>query len=216
MKWSFLEVFLMIFLFPFSLFYIPIKKKKYKSNNQNVSDDLNIKVNKKLSKNAKQLGSDLVEADYFLACCSECAKYRGRVFSVSGKDKRFPKKPPDYQCDCPGLIYFPFIYGISEPNVNTYLNRSVDIIKFSNRPFRDERTKKEKQDFEMYKKQIVLEKQKEIDRAEYNDLMKILPNDMPKSFAAYRRMKNSNSPGFIKILQLAQQANYKINLHDTK
>ena len=216
MKWSFLEIFLMFILFPFSLIYIPVKKRKYKTNKQTDNTILNKEVNKVLSKNAKQLGTDLVEADYFLACCSECAKYRGRVFNISGKDKRFPKKPPNYQCDCPGIVYFPFIYGISEPNINTYLNRNVDIVKFSNRPFRDDRTKKEKQDFEIYKKQNVLEKQKEIDRIEYNDLIKIFPNDMPKSFAAYRRMKNSNSLGFMKILQFAQQANYKISLHDTK
>lgn len=212
MKWSALEILLMIFLFPFSLIYIPIKKKKNNANKQMTNADLNKRVNKKSLNNAKQLGTDLVEAEYFFGCCSECAKYRGRVFSVSGKDKRFPKKPPDYQCECPGIVYFPFFYGASEPIVNSYLKRNVNIIKFSNRPFIDDRTKKEKQDFEMYKKSIELEKQKEEDRIEYNDLMKILPNDMPKSFGAYRKMKNSNSPGFVKIVQLASQANYKINI----
>lgn len=34
MKWSGVEILLMIFLFPFSLIYIPIKKRKVKSNNQ--------------------------------------------------------------------------------------------------------------------------------------------------------------------------------------
>lgn len=95
--------------------------------------------------NAKELGTDLVEASYHRGCCGECAKYRGRWFSISGKDKRFPKMPVDYGCTCEGIDFSPVIYGISEP---TYADEIEDIIEYSNRPFVDDRTEEEKKIFE--------------------------------------------------------------------
>lgn len=99
----------------------------------------------KTLQNARELDTDLVEATYFFGCCSECAKYRGRVFSISGKDGTFPKKPTINNCTCVGLDFHPFIYGISKPTVNMYLNKQVDIVAFSNRPFVDDRTDEEKE-----------------------------------------------------------------------
>lgn len=95
--------------------------------------------------NAKELGTDLVEADYFRGCCGECAKYRKRWFSISGKDKRFPKMPVDYGCTCSGIDFSPVIYGISEP---TYADEIEDIIEYSNRPFVDDRSEEEIKIFE--------------------------------------------------------------------
>lgn len=93
--------------------------------------------------NAKELGTDLVEASYHRGCCGECAKYRGRWFSISGKDKRFPKMPVDYSCTCEGIDFSPVIFEISEP---VYCD--TDIIVYSNRPFVDDRTEEEKKIFE--------------------------------------------------------------------
>lgn len=97
-----------------------------------------IKIN---LQNAKLLDTDLVEAGYFNGCCGECAKYRGRWFSISGNDKRFPKMPVDYGCTCSGIDFSPVIYGISDP---TYCDEGTDIIEYSNRPFIDDRTEDEK------------------------------------------------------------------------
>lgn len=115
-------------------------------------DDLNKKVDEINMHNSEILGTDLVEADYFFCCCDECTKYRGRVYSITGKDKRFPKKPKIQHCTCSGLNFSPFIYGISEPIVNSFLNdNNVDIIKFSNRPFVIERTEYEENIFKSKK-----------------------------------------------------------------
>lgn len=81
------------------------------------------------------------EASYFCGCCGECAKYRGRWFSISGKDKRFPKMPENYGCTCQGIDFYPVIDGVSEPE---YCPKHQNIIEYSNRPFVDDRTQAEK------------------------------------------------------------------------
>ena len=164
----------------------------------------------KFKKSKPFSNTDLVEADYFFSCCPECAKYRGRVFSVSGNDKRFPKMPEITDCSCSGITFYPFFEGYSEPTVNDYLNKKVDIIKFSNRPFIDDRTASEKKNFEEYLKRIEDQKQKEIDRVEYKNLLETLPEAVPKSFGAYRRMKNLQSPGFLKLKKLAKENGIEI------
>lgn len=214
-KYKLWQIALIIMFFPLSVIFIMLTKKpqkkkaiktKYYGSNSKLNsllDDINLN-------NAHKMGTDLVEADYSFGCCSECAKYRGRVFSISGNDKRFPIKPEDINCSCTGITFYPFFYGISEPTVNDYLNRKVDIIKFSNRPFIDDRTVTEKKNFEEYLKRIEDQKQKELDRVEYQKLLEILPEDVPKSFGAYRRMKNSQSPGFLKLKELAKEHNIEI------
>jgi hypothetical protein len=168
-----------------------------------------------LLKNAKKLGTDLAEADYFKGCCEECAKYRGRWFSISGKDKRFPKMPADYPCRCSGISFSPVIYGISVP---THCNRSTDIIKFSNRPFVDDRTKEEKKTFEIYLKETENEKFfapyqsrwdaiKQYDKTQYERLLSVLPDLAPKSFSGYMKMKNGNTKNYQKLLLEADKVN---------
>lgn len=75
--------------------------------------------------NARVMGTDIVEASYFKGCCSECAKRRGRWFSLSGKDKRFPAINLNYDCSCTGLDYYPVIPGISEPSYKRYYKRAM-------------------------------------------------------------------------------------------
>lgn len=209
------QIALLIIFYPVGIVYLIIYfVKKYGSGKTTTFSGkysiLNGKTDSINLHNAKTLKTDLVEASYSLACCSECAKYRGRVFSISGKDKRFPIKPKQVDCSCSGITFFPFVYGASEPIVNDYLNRKVDIIKFSNRPFIDDRTPKEKKDFEEYSKYLEDQKQKELDRIEYEKLLKLLPEEVPKTFATYRRMKNSQSPGFIRLKDIAKQNNLEI------
>lgn len=47
-------------------------------------------------RNAELLDTDLVEATFEMNCCDECTKYRGRVFSISGKDKTFSEITETY------------------------------------------------------------------------------------------------------------------------
>ncbi|MBR5825468.1 MAG: hypothetical protein IKY78_00125 [Clostridia bacterium] len=209
------QIALLIIFYPVGIVYLIIYFVKKHGNTKITTFSgehaaLNNKTDRINLQNSEILGTDLVEASYSLACCPECAKLRGRVFSTSGKDKRFPIKPKQVDCSCSGITFSPFVFGVSEPIVNDYLNRKVDIIKFSNRPFIDDRTPKEKKDFEEYSKYLEDQKQKELDRIEYENLCSLLPNDAPKSFGAYRKMKKSKTSGFIKIQKLAKKYNLQI------
>lgn len=158
----------------------------------------------KAIENAKRLGTDLVEADYSLCCCPECAKYRGRWFSISGRDKRFPKMPDINNCECHGISFFPVLLGRSSPN---YCPKYIDIIEYSNRPFVDDRTDTEKEIFNIEKREKEIEKWyepykrrlfaiKEKDRKKYFWVCKHLPDIAPKSFSDYMRMKNGDTKKF--------------------
>lgn len=81
----------------------------------------------------KTLGTDLVEVlDRANFCCEKCAMYRNRIFSLSGKDKRFPKMPNDFHWDC-CLSAYAFVEDVNESSLDC-----KDIIKYSNRPFVDD------------------------------------------------------------------------------
>ena len=67
--------------------------------------------NKVLSDAAK-LGTDLLEASYHEPASAKEAMYRGRVFSISGSDTRFPVLPEDFWET--RLSACSFIWGISE------------------------------------------------------------------------------------------------------
>lgn len=170
-------------------------------------------------RNAKSLGTDLVEAAYFKGCCGECAKYRGRWFSISGKDRRFPKMPVNYGCTCQGIEFSPVIYGVSEP---IYCPKSRNIIEYSNRPFIDDRSKKEKADYDIYRKEQdnelwydqyaqKVEKIRAFDKKNYYIIKKQIPEIAPKSFSGYMRMKNSNSKNYQKLVSNAAQIGINLN-----
>lgn len=163
------------------------------------------KEQNKPNQNAQPFNTDLVEISYVAACCPVCGRYRGRIFSVTGKDTRFPKLPADFHKGC-GLIAFPFIFGVQEPQYC----KSKDIIAYNNRPFRDTRTAEEKANYNLILQEQAQELQKQQDKADYDWLWKNLPELCPKSFGSYRRMKSSNSAGYQKIVLEAQHKGYHI------
>lgn len=171
---------------------------------------------------AKDLETDLVEASYHRGCCGECAKYRGRWFSISGKDKRFPKMPVDYGCACSGIDFSPVIYGTSEP---AYCPENMDIISYSNRPFIDDRDEEETEIYELDGKRIENEKFfepykkrwnaiSEYDHKQYALLCKLLPDIAPKSYSGYMRMKKNTTKNYLKIKQEALSHGIELDYTD--
>lgn len=165
-------------------------------------------------------GSDLVSTETTgRACtCEECTKYRGRIFSVYGKDSRFPKLPDELRKmyiheECK-ISFLPFIFF--EGNVNTFsptydnsivLNNSSKIIEYVNRPFVDDRSQDEKKYFEESQRK---HKQEIQDKKDFDWLRENLPDIAPKSFGGYRKMKNSNSSNYQKIVKIALDNKYII------
>jgi len=177
-------------------------------------------------KNAITYQTDLVAFhDYGSGCCEECAKLRGRVYSISGRNKKFPKLPEYAKqhgnfhpgCRCMMSSYFE-----NEEEI-FYKSERVDAIKASNRPWKDDRDEREKKLYIEYLQRMENEKleekrleeyniQKGKDRKEYEEILKKLPSIAPKSLTGYRRMKTMQSKNFMKIYELAKEKGIKIEL----
>ena len=152
-------------------------------------------------------------------CCENCAKYRQRIFSYSGKDKRFPKLPDELKDDsyyirhkhC-GIHFFIFFDDVSsiDFNVNgTAVKDLRGLIAVSNRPFVDERTDDEIAEFEKRVRQHTYDytfskhKQLGISYVEYMKLVELLPDECPKDIATYRKMKKQNTKAYQALKQRA-------------
>lgn len=145
----------------------------------------------------------LVESFDLECCCEECAKYAKRIFSIDGKDKRFPMLP-----DC--IKYYnnnhkycqtplnAFLFGVDEPR----WSYSGNLVDWSNREYKDERSKEQKESFE----NMIREKEETAKDKEFYDLIfEKFPEIAPKSFGGYRRMKASNSDNYKKLLLKAEE-----------
>lgn len=150
--------------------------------------------------------TDLIEVTRGSRVCGECAKYHDRIYSISGKSKKYPPIPEylkqhryrDHGCL---LYFFPYSEGIN------IFRSAPDPVKYSNRPFTDDRTKEEIQDYEEYIIGIETEKK---DRKDYDWILEHLPSIAPKSFGGYRKMKNSQSANYNMLVAKAKEKGYII------
>jgi len=182
---------------------------------------------------AKSFNTDLVIMNVHNNACPECAKYQGRVFSLTGKDRRFPKIPDvfwKYGGIHPGCghSFHPFIYGVTDGDmpytlsVQKISNRKYarDIVAFSNRPFVDDRPQEdidsairlnEERRLEAEHKRYLWDHMIETEAARGEDarnfawLQGHLPDMCPKSLSGYRRMKSQNTKNFQKLVAAAKE-----------
>lgn len=151
---------------------------------------------------ARELGTDLVEVSWIDACCEVCGKYRGRIFSISGRDRRFPKFPADFCLDC-GLCAYPIIEGVSVPMYSD----PEHMVEEARRPFVDTRTPDEVKAYSEKRQRMQREEERRIeyvarerkDHADYAWIRENLPELLPKTFSGYRRMKTMNTVNFQKL-----------------
>lgn len=171
--------------------------------------DIHLERNLRELSSAENLEIDLVEVYTYSPYCGECAKYINRIYSVSGKDKRFPALPKGFSKKGPGhnfacLNLGPFTYGVSEPTF-----KCKNIIEYSNRPFVDERTQEEIERYNnwlfMMEEEEAKRKRTEQCRLEYYWLQEKLPQLCPKSLSGYVRMKNANTKNYQKIVAEAKR-----------
>lgn len=162
--------------------------------------------------------TDLVSAMIYRYHCGECAKYVGRVYSVSGMDKRFPKLP-DYIKEnarhC-GIVLHPFLYPMSclfDP-YTLWSFFGDDIIKVSNRPYIDRRPQEWRDGYECMVRKTL---QREFDdinmlqaKNEYSRIVKTLPEIAPKSLVGYVKMKRSGTANFHALKDKAASAGIDI------
>lgn len=120
-------------------------------------EDLNRMVHNRILDMAHSLGTDLVIMDAHGSTCPECAKYQGRVYSISGRTAKYPRVPEFFFTT--GTVhegcshsFHPYIDDISDPDLEYTLSvhplkntaYAKNIIAFSNRPFVDDRTNERK------------------------------------------------------------------------
>ena len=186
--------------------------------NDNEFDSYAISFRNTAFANAKRFKGDLVcfPSSGNLVCCSECAKAIGRVYSISGKSKVFPALPAyvhehgNFHTGCRCTMEY-YSDGIVYDGKIMYRGRFVDAIKNSQRDWKDTRTAEEKRYYNEYLEEQAKEEQKEKDRDEYYLIMENLPNDTPKSFSSYRRMKNAKSKNFLKLYEMAKEKGIEIS-----
>lgn len=141
------------------------------------------------------LGTDLVKCTTIFPTCALCASLQGRVYSVSGNDKRFP-----------ALFETAFKHGYTliHPNCRhefmpyfEELQPAEDFkkdIERSNRPFKDSREAKER---EAYAKWQEHNRRRNDEMKEYVDLKAKLGDKMPyTNIGAFRRAARVNSPTY--------------------
>jgi tetratricopeptide (TPR) repeat protein len=132
-------------------------------------------------------------------CCSECAKYTRRILSEYGHNKRFPKFPEFLKFNLPEhefclLSFSQFYEKFSSPY---WPNFKGNLLKCSNRPFKDERSDHQKKYF---RERVVSVLQDRIDRKNYDFLREYLSDIAPKSYGGFRRMKNMRSKNYLKLV----------------
>lgn len=174
---------------------------------------------------AKICKTDLMEAHTSAPYCSECAKYINRVYSISGRDKRFPKIPKTLTNDLTGhylscLSWHPYVENVHELQFDC-----TDIISYSNRPFKDERSKEEISRYDSWKGTVSRNmsdqesiEQGLLDRAKkyYQDnqtflwIRENLPDICPKSLTGFRRIRTQNTKNYQKIVAEAAKLGKKI------
>lgn len=158
---------------------------------------------------ADRLGTNLVKCVGQSPTCELCAIYRDRVFCTDGKDKRFPALRGEADsplrdeyhtihpnCRCEFVPYFEELEGDEQVKKD---------IEFSNRPFEDNRTKKERDEYAAWQagnRQLLTE------QAEYDKMKAVLGEDMPyKSLGAFRRARRD----YIDTVKIDKPPNLRYN-----
>ncbi|MEC1714751.1 phage minor capsid protein [Schinkia azotoformans] len=146
-------------------------------------------------------GHDLVYVNKVGITCEMCAKYQGRVYSISGNDLRFPKleKRPPYHGHC--------VHNLTAW-VEEY--KSDDEIKYmqqeSNKPFKDNRTEK---NIEKYNE---IQRKKSKKNETYKQWLKFkarMPDDTP-DLKVFASLKARNTKSFQELQQAYRQVGFGI------
>ena len=148
---------------------------------------------------AKAFDTDLVECVGNAVTCEVCAQYRGRVFSVSGKDKRYPplrdginsplKNGYDLihpNCRCEFRAYFEALHSDEENEAKR---------KFSNRPFEgDKRTAEQARAYQEWQ---TISRRAIDEQYRWNEMAAVLGKDNPYAdIGALRRALRSDKDSF--------------------
>jgi len=148
-----------------------------------------------------QNGIDLVYVNYVGITCELCAKYQGRVYSISGRDPRFPKlevRPP-YHSHC--------VHSISAwIEEYTPADEVERMIRQSNRPFTDNRTEANIRRYERIQRE---KSRKNETRKQWIRYKAVLPDETP-DLRTFASMKARNTKAYRELQEAYRGINSEI------
>jgi|GEM_PF-2967824 len=150
---------------------------------------------------AVQNGIDLVYVNAVGITCEYCAKYQGRVYSISGRDPRFPKlevRPP-YHAHCIHSLT-PWIEEYTQPD------EVQRMIEQSNRPFVDNRTEANIRRYNELQRE---KSRKNATRKQWIRYKAVLPDDTP-DLRTFASMKARNTQTYQELQEAYRRINSKI------
>ena len=138
-----------------------------------------------------ELGYDLVKMSSHPGSCPICQQFEGRVYSISGKDKRFPRLDIAFSSGYANI--HPNCRHTLEPYIPEFNDVNKDIIN-SNRPFTEpDRNDRQVQTYYQIQREKAKLRQ---DRLQWEKYRTVLGNEAPKTLAGFRRMKSANSDNY--------------------
>lgn len=159
---------------------------------------------------AKDWGYDLVKMTSHSPTCAVCAKYQGRVYATTKQAANGKYRDKDGR-----LIKFPYIYdtvlvkgydtvhpncrhrfSIYPPHAYTTDELSA-MSRRSMREFTDDRSDAERK---AYAEEQAEKRRKNENLKQYEKLRTAFPDDAPKSYAGFVRMKNSKSERYNNLM----------------
>lgn len=134
-------------------------------------------------------GRDLVQITSHFSSCPMCSVYEGRVYSISGKDKEYPKLAEVFSGG------FSTIHPNCSHSVTPYIvefdDNAEQLKADSNKPF--EIQKKDKASLDAYNKSQKIKSQRRLDRNEWEASKLANPDITPKTFSGYRAAKRTDN-----------------------
>jgi hypothetical protein len=149
------------------------------------------------------LGYDLVKVSSHKSSCPICAVMEGRVYSISGKDPRYP--PLSIAFSGPYANIHPNCSHVLEPYIPELADDPERDREHSRKPFDlDPRSQKQMDIYNMVQQQ---RKTLRDNRRLWEKMRLVVPDDAPKSFQGFLRMKSAASERWNRL-----QAEYKSRL----
>jgi len=137
----------------------------------------------------QEVGGDLVQMTSHASACPICQPLEGRVYSISGKSKKYPKLDIAFS-NGHADIHPNCIHSIV-PFFEQFADDLDEIVKQSNRPF--ELDPKKKSQLDAYYAEQKVKAQRRAYYRLWEKSKTLAPNEAPKTFSGFRSMKRADS-----------------------
>lgn len=159
-------------------------------------------TNAGMSDTMQSLGEDLVQFSSHFGTCKTCAPYVGRVFSLTGRDSRYPRLSNVPGFDKGYQTIHPNCKHVLRPYIEEFDKDTAATMRRSNAPIKDSRTRSQVDAYDKAQKEKA---QANADLRQYESYKAWLPEDAPKSFAGWRKMKNANSDRYKELQSMYRE-----------